>query len=450
MEDQVQTTQLSIREPPTGFFSALRYLGPGLILSAAIVGSGELIATTALGAQVGFALLWVILFGCLVKVAVQLEYGRYAICHGEASFQAWNREASGNISGLHWSSWIAFIFLCSMLIGQAGVLGGASQVAAYTIPAFSVEVWTVIVTVLLGLLVSHGRYRFVELTATGLNFVFIFTIGLCVFAVQKTPYAVSLIDLREGLILQIPPHAIALAIGAFGITGVGSGEIFTYPYWCLEKGYARWTGPRDGSEDWNRRARGWIRVMTIDSLVSLFVYTLSTFFFYILGATVLRSQETLADGNELIFQLSLIFTETIGERTVLIFMLGAFTVLFSTVFANTAGYARLWTDLFVISRLIQPHEKKQHLRSIQVMSWILPVVWGVVYLTFQRPLFLVVFMGISNALFLIVVAYKALIFRYRYVDSALAPSRGYDAILCLSVLSIGFIALWALKSTLAG
>ena len=278
MEDRAQTTLLSIREPPRGFFSALRFLGPGLILSAAIVGSGELIATTALGAQVGFALLWVVLFGCLVKVAVQLKYGRYAICHGKASFQAWNREATGNISGLHWSSWTAFIFLCSMLIGQAGVLGGASQVAAYAIPSLSVEVWTIMVTVLLGILVSHGRYRFVELIATGLNFIFIFAIGLCVFAVQKTSSAVSLTDLKEGLIFQIPPEAIALAIGAFGITGVGSGEIFTYPYWCLEKGYARWTGPRDGSEEWNRRARGWIRVMTIDALVALFVYTLATFF----------------------------------------------------------------------------------------------------------------------------------------------------------------------------
>ena len=46
-------------EPPRGFFSSLKYLGPGLILSAAIVGSGELIATTALGAKAGFAVLWV-------------------------------------------------------------------------------------------------------------------------------------------------------------------------------------------------------------------------------------------------------------------------------------------------------------------------------------------------------------------------------------------------------
>ena len=65
-----------IREPPTGWRDSLRYLGPGLILSASIVGSGELIATTTAGAQVGFVILWLVLFSCLVKVAVQVEFAR--------------------------------------------------------------------------------------------------------------------------------------------------------------------------------------------------------------------------------------------------------------------------------------------------------------------------------------------------------------------------------------
>jgi len=50
------------RQPPKNFRSRLKYLGPGLIISGAIVGSGELIATTALGAKVGFVALWLILF----------------------------------------------------------------------------------------------------------------------------------------------------------------------------------------------------------------------------------------------------------------------------------------------------------------------------------------------------------------------------------------------------
>ena len=69
-EDPYNLTPEGIREPPKGWGPSLRYFGPGLILSASIVGSGELIATTTLGAQVGFAILWMVIFSTLVKVAV--------------------------------------------------------------------------------------------------------------------------------------------------------------------------------------------------------------------------------------------------------------------------------------------------------------------------------------------------------------------------------------------
>ena len=67
----------TIKEPPTNFFGKLSFLGPGFILSASIVGSGELIATTVLGAKAGFAALWIIVISCLAKVAVQLEFGKH-------------------------------------------------------------------------------------------------------------------------------------------------------------------------------------------------------------------------------------------------------------------------------------------------------------------------------------------------------------------------------------
>ena len=40
-----RATPEGIEEPPEGWGQSLRHLGPGLILSASIVGSGELIAT---------------------------------------------------------------------------------------------------------------------------------------------------------------------------------------------------------------------------------------------------------------------------------------------------------------------------------------------------------------------------------------------------------------------
>ena len=66
----------------------LRQLGPGLIISAMIVGSGELIVTPKLGAEVGFSLLWFIVVGCLLKVFVQVELGRFAISEGCTTLEA--------------------------------------------------------------------------------------------------------------------------------------------------------------------------------------------------------------------------------------------------------------------------------------------------------------------------------------------------------------------------
>jgi len=60
-EDPYQLHPADVTEPPSSILGILRRIGPGMILAASIVGSGELIATTTLGAQVGYAALWVIL-----------------------------------------------------------------------------------------------------------------------------------------------------------------------------------------------------------------------------------------------------------------------------------------------------------------------------------------------------------------------------------------------------
>ena len=65
-------------------------------------------------------------------------------------------------------------------------------------------------------------------------------------------------------IRELPREGLTTAAAVFGITGVGATELFMYPYWCVEKGYARYSGVRDDSAAWQRRARGWVRVMDVD------------------------------------------------------------------------------------------------------------------------------------------------------------------------------------------
>ena len=54
-----------VQEPPAKLGGILRQLGPGLIMAAGIVGSGELIAATLTGAKAGFIFLGLIFLAAL-------------------------------------------------------------------------------------------------------------------------------------------------------------------------------------------------------------------------------------------------------------------------------------------------------------------------------------------------------------------------------------------------
>ena len=74
------------------------------MLSASIVGSGELIATTTLGAEVGYTVMWLIIMSCLIKAVVQSFLGRYTIARGETGLEAVNR-IPGMLGKVNWVVW---------------------------------------------------------------------------------------------------------------------------------------------------------------------------------------------------------------------------------------------------------------------------------------------------------------------------------------------------------
>src|SRR3546814_15067440 len=111
-----------------------------------------------------------------------------------------------------------------------------------------------------------------------------------------------------------------------------------YNYWCLEKGYARFTGPFRDTPEWQRRAKGWISVMHLDALFSMVIYTLVTAAFYLLGAAILHQRSEVPEGYEMIETLSYIYTETLGPGARSVYLLGAVIVIYSTLFAAPAGW----------------------------------------------------------------------------------------------------------------
>ncbi|MGH7130176.1 MAG: Nramp family divalent metal transporter, partial [Planctomycetaceae bacterium] len=120
-------------EPPSTFWGILRQVGPGLIIAGSIVGSGELIATTKTGAQAGISLLWLIIIGCLIKVFVQIELGRYTISHGETTLAALDR-VPGPRAVVNWIIWFWALTVLVTMGQLGGIVGGVGQALAISFP----------------------------------------------------------------------------------------------------------------------------------------------------------------------------------------------------------------------------------------------------------------------------------------------------------------------------
>ncbi|WKN32188.1 Nramp family divalent metal transporter [Porifericola rhodea] len=434
----------AIKEAPTQLKDRLRQLGPGFILSAAIVGSGELIATTTLGAEAGFATFWVVIISCLVKVTLQLEFGKHAIYSGETVMAAFNRLPGPKIRGTNWSIWTWLFIQIFKLLQVGGIVGGVAITLNIAFPQVHDAVWAFFAAILSSLLIFKGYYRFIEKFSISMIGLFTLLTFASLFFLQYTSFALSWDNLLEGLSFTLPPAAVGVAIAAFGITGVGGDEIMYYNYWCLEKGYARFVGPQDGSEAWLKRAKGWIRVMYLDAILSMIVYTLVTAAFYLLGAAVLHKSGLVPEGYEMVESLSRIYTETLGSWARSIYLFGALIVLFSTLFAALASWTRIFSDAFGQIGWLDFYNLKARKKSIAILAWVFPLCWALLFIFIKLPVMMILVGGFVTSILLLIVVYAAFHFRYRRLPLILKPSSFYDFALVLSALVIVAVGVYSI------
>ena len=541
-----------IKDPPNTVGGILRQLGPGLIIAGSIVGSGELIATTAVGAEAGFALMWLIIIGCVIKVFTQIEFGRYTIVNGRTTMDGLN-EVPGPRVHVNWIVWYWLIMFSASLAQLGGIVGSVGQALTITKPLTSagalsnryqdlqikltvnqallqqntggdeekiaelnqertaltaeleeierpylateayrqvkaeldatrqqlatldsetsVEakqlalrqqeleadekklrgppsshdevIWAAIITSITIVVLVVGHYNLIQNFATVLvaGFTFI-TIGNLVHLQSLPDWRVNWEDLVAGMSFNMPPSGLATALMAFGIIGVGATELIQYPYWCLEKGYARWTGPRDDSAQWAARAAGWLRVMRWDAWASMLVYTFATIAFYLLGAAVLGRTGLNPAGSQMVRTLAEMYVPVFGEAAHMIFLFGAFAVLYSTFFVANASHARVCADAVRVFGLSSGGEKANRFWTV-VFCALFPLICLTVYGYVRAPKQLVLLSGLMQAIMLPMLGAAALYFRYRRCDDRVRPGKLWDICLWISGAGLLLAGGWA-------
>ena len=487
-------------EPPRTLRESLAHLGPGIVLASSIVGSGELIATTTTGAQAGFALLWLILLGCVIKVAAQVEIGRTTLTWGRTSLDAFDRVPGPRLAGRGWITWAWVVMTALIVVQQGGIVAGVAQTlaagmpltadgrawnaahdeaarlvvaeatarrsgdtpaadelaarlatarrTAAALPAPPDELrWCVITGLVTAVLLALGRYRLIEGVSLVLVGTFTLVTLLALLMLQLDPaWAISGPELASGLVPAPPPaiggrSPLVTALATFGIIGVGASELMIYPYWCLEKGYGAAVGPRDDTPEWAARARGWLRVMQLDAWASMVVYTLVTVCFYLLGAATLGRLGLVPAGSEMVRTLGAMYAPVFGSWASAAFLVGAFAVLYSTLFVAAAGNARMVADGLILAGWLPGDDRSRAAWSRRIsVAWVL--VATVLAVLVRQPVAMVLASGIAQSAMLAALGVAVAFFRWRATDPRLAPSRAWDTLLAVSIVGLVGVGAW--------
>jgi len=142
-----------------------------------------------------------------------------------------------------------------------------------------------------------------------------------------------------------------------------------------------------------------MRVLRLDAWVSMVVYTVATLAFYLLGAAVLHGQTdgTGLGATQLIETLAAMYQPVLGTGGGRAFIvLGAFCVLYSTLFAATAGSARILADALRVNRWIDPSREDLHRRWVQAFCALLPSLGFALFLIYGDPVLLVKIGGVMQ------------------------------------------------------
>jgi hypothetical protein len=308
--------------------------------------------------------------------------------------------------------------------------------------------WAGLVTLATMVLLYFGRYGLIQHVSTALVVLFTFITLGNVLELQRTPqWQVPAADFLRGLSFGLPAGSgLKTALATFGIIGVGATELITYPYWCIEKGYAKFTGPRTAEETWARRARGWMRVMHYDAFLSMGIYTFATLAFFITGVAVLFNEGRDPDGMRMVSTLATAYVPVFGEHAKWLFLIGAFAVLYSTFLVANAGHARTYTDALKLLGIIRKHNEAAHQRSVTAFGVVLPLVSLATYWSGINPVTAVLVAGLMQAVMLPMLGFAALYFRWTATDPRLAPGKLWDAMLVVSCIGLLVAGVWGVIS----
>ena len=352
-----------------------RLIGPGLIVAATGVGAADLVATMVAGSRYGYALLWAVVLGCVMKIVLVEGAGRYSLATGRTIFEGWQTLG-------RWTTWYfgPYIVIWGFVYGAAAMAG--TGLALHSLfPALGVTWWGVI-SALVGLaVVWTGKYVRFERVLSAL--VLLMFVSMVVAAALTLP---NLGQIASGLVPLLPDGSTIYVLSLAGGVG-GTITLAAYGYWVREKGW---------------RSESAMRVMRLDNVTAYVVTGLFVIATLIVGAELLYSAGIAVDtGSQGLVQLGDVLAERYGTVAGTVFVVGFWAAAMSSLVGVWNGVSLMFADFAGGTRGLPSDHPDRLAGGKYYKAYILWLTFPpVVLLLLGRPVYLILAYGVLGALFM--------------------------------------------------
>ena len=309
----------------------LAAVGPGLLVAATGVGAGDLATASIAGSKLGPAVLWAVVLGALLKLALTEGLTRWQLATGETLLAGTVRRLGRPVALV----FLVYLLIWTVLVGRA-LVSACGVTAQALAPLFAdAETGKIVFGVLhslagIGLVLAGGYRLFERLMSVAIG---LMTVTVVLTAIVLRPDLGALV---RGLVVpSIPDLAgdgLVWTVALLGGIG-GTVTLLCYGYWIREEG-------REGPEA--------LRLCRLDLVSGYAMTAVFGVAMVIIGSTV----RVEGGGATLLVQLGDQLGESLGAGGRWLFLAGAWGAVASSLLGVWQSIPYLFADLWrLLTRL---------------------------------------------------------------------------------------------------
>ena len=406
----------------TPAISLLKLAGPGLIVAAAGIGSGDVVSATVGGAKYGVLLLWGVALGAFFKFVLTEGIARWQLATGKTVVEGWAE---------YLPAWVNIYFGAYLVVWTVAVSAALTNATGLGIANLSggriSQPWGAVAHSLFGFaFVWFGGYGGFEKLMKTLVAIMGFSILTCAALTLHDP----LPALRGLVVPVIPPGSGTYVLSIIGGIG-GSITMLSYNYWMREE---KLSGP--GALGYVRGDVGIAYVFT--ALFGISIMLIANQAFFLPGVTITDAQA--------VPKMAEMLGTMLGRFGVVAYSIGFWAAVFASLLGVWQSVPYLYADFYSIVRKL-PVAAREEATKVTSVPYRLALVFITLaplpFAFIRRPLIIIVTYTIVGSLFVPFLAATLLYLNNRVRWTSAVPRNHWTTNALLAVILAMFLVVGA-------